>query len=216
MGEAKSILIAEDHPIYRDGLRRALEGASFRVVAEVADGVAALEQIRAAKPDIALLDIRLPKLDGVAITRRIREERIPVEVVFLTAFDNEDIFEVALELGVKGYLLKECTESELFRCLTAVASGQNYTSPAMTTFLVGKVRKREEFIEKCPGLTKLTPQERVILKQISDGKTSKEIAHALGISSKTVDQHRTNICSKLDLHGPAALNRFAALNRSIL
>jgi len=215
MSEEIHIVIAEDHPFFRDGLRRALDRTpSLHVVAEAADGMAALEHIRTLKPEVAILDIGLPRLDGVAVARRIREEQIPVEIVFLTISDDREVFEEALNLGVKGYLLKDSTEAELLRCVTAVASGQHYMSPSMTSYLVDKVRQTERFVRQTPGLERLTPQELAILRRIADGKTSKEIAQHLGISAKTVDAHRASICNKLEIHGQHALSRFATRHRS--
>ncbi len=215
MTEEIRIVIADDHRLIRSGLRQDLEKAPcFHLIAEASDGLMALEYIRSLKPDIAILDIGLPKMNGVAVVRRIREESIPVEIVFLTICRDQDMFEEALELGVKGYLLKDCTEEELLRCITAVASGQHYTTPPMTTYLVDKVRGAKEFSRQTPGLDLLTSQERAVLRQIANGKTSKEIAEEMGIATKTVDAHRTNICSKLEIHGPSVLNRFAARHRT--
>lgn len=215
MNEATRIVIAEDQPILRDGLRRALEKApSFRLVAEAADGVTALEHIRSLKPEVAILDIGLPKMDGVGVVRRIREEQLPVETIFLTICEDEEIFEEALELGVKGYMLKDCTDLELLRCIESVASGKHYTSPSMTTILVKKTRRVERFVRNTPGLDRLTPQERAVLRRIADGKGSKEIAQEMGIAARTVDAHRANICNKLEIHGQYVLTRFAVRHRT--
>ena len=214
MDEEVRIVIAEDHPFFRDGLRRVLDTAgSFHVVGEAKDGVTALEHVRSMKPEIAVLDIGLPRMNGFAVVRALREERVPVEVVFLTIHDDEDMFEEALGLGVKGYLLKDCTDAELLRCLMAVSAGQHYTSPSMTTYLVKKTQRVERFAQQTPGLQLLTPQERTILRLIAQEKTSKEIAQAIGVARKTVDAHRSNICRKLEIHGQHALTRFAARHR---
>jgi DNA-binding NarL/FixJ family response regulator len=213
--EETRIVVAEDHPFFRDGLRLVLESApSLRVVAEAADGVTALEHIRSLRPDVAVLDIGLPKMDGVALVRRIRQEQIPTEIVFLTICEDEEIFEEALELGVKGYLLKDCTGAELLRCIAAATSGQHYASPSMTTYLVNKTRRVDRFVRATPGLDLLTPQEREVLRRIAGGKSSKEIAQDMSISRKTVDAHRTNICNKLKIHGQYVLTRFAARHRA--
>ncbi len=215
MNEEIRIVIADDHPLLRSGLRHDLQKAScLRVIAEATDGVTALEYIRSLEPDIAILDIGLPKMNGVAVVRRIREESVPVEIIFLTICEDRDIFEEALELGVKGYLLKDCAEGELLGCITAVASGQNYMTPLMTTYLVDKLRRTKKFSRQTPGLDLLTCQERAVLRQIANGKTSKEIADDMGIAPKTVDAHRSNICTKLEIHGPSVLTRFAMQHRT--
>jgi DNA-binding NarL/FixJ family response regulator len=208
------IVIAEDHPFYRDGLRNALEkDKSLRVVAEASDGRTAFEHIQTLRPDVAILDISMPEMDGCTLARKIRKEKIPVEIIFLTISDDEDIFEEALEWDVKGYLLKDCTGAEIVRCVKAVSSGQNYTSPSMTTYLINKNHRVKEFAKKIPELHLLTPQERAILKRIAQDKSSKEIAEEMGIAPKTVDAHRSNICNKLEIHGNYALTRFAAQHK---
>ena len=188
MTEPIRVVIAEDHPFFRDGLRRALDKSdAFQVVAEAADGAAALDLIRSLEPDVAILDIGLPRLNGFAVVRTLREERRPVAVVFLTVHDDEAMFEAALELDVRGYLLKDCTDSEIARCISAVAAGQHYASPSMTTYLVNKTHRVERFEQQTAGLQLLTPQERTILGKIARDKTSKEIAQEMGIARKTVD-----------------------------
>jgi DNA-binding NarL/FixJ family response regulator len=208
------IVIAEDHPFFRDGLRRALEAVpGFRVVAEAGDGRTALDVIRALVPQVAVLDVGLPVMDGCAVVRSVREERLPVEVAFLTISDDGELFDKALEWDVKGYMLKDCTDVEIVQCVRAVAQGQHFTCPVMTTYLVNKTRRIESFVRTAPGLKQLTRQEHAILALIAQDRTSKEIAEVLGIAQKTVDAHRSNICRKLEIHGNHALSRFAMRHR---
>ena len=217
MSDEIRIVIAEDHPFFRDGLRSALTAVrTFRLVGEAGDGEAALDRIRELEPEIAILDIGLPRLDGVAVVRQLRQLQLPVEVVFLTVHDDEEMFEEALDLGVRGYLLKDCTAAEIVRCVDAVAAGQHYAAPAMTSYLVAKTRRIERFAGKIPGLDLLTPHERTILRRIAQEKTSKEIAQELGIAPKTVDTHRSNICAKLNIHGKHVLSRFGVRHRAEL
>jgi DNA-binding NarL/FixJ family response regulator len=217
MSEPLTVVIAEDHPFFRDGLRHALEqDPTLRVVGECADGRTALEQIRALRPAVAILDIGLPELDGCTVVRQLRAEHLPVEFVFLTIADDPEMFDQALEWGVKGYLLKDCTADEIVRCVHAVARGQHFASPVMMTHLVARTRRVERFARAVPGLDDLTPQERAILQRIAAGMRSKEVAEELGIAPKTVDAHRTNICRKLNLHGNHALTRFAVRHRDQL
>jgi two-component system, NarL family, nitrate/nitrite response regulator NarL len=217
MPDALRLVIADDHPLFRDGLRRALSrDEGLRIVGEAADGQRALELIRAQAPDVAVLDIGLPGLDGCSVARQVREERLVVELVFLTVCDEVEVFERALEWDVKGYLLKDATPDEIVRCVRAVASGRNFVNPSMTTYLVQRTRRIERFTRTVPGLAQLTAQERAILRRIAFHETSKEIAAAIGISPKTVDAHRASICLKLGLHGTYALTRFTALHRDAL
>jgi len=209
------IVFAEDHPFFRDGLRATLAAEEgFCLVGEAADGAAALALVQSLEPQVAILDIGLPVMNAVSVVRRIREQHLPVEVVFLTIHDEEEVFDEALELGVKGYLLKDCTASELVRCVIAVAAGHHYTTPPMTSYLVGKTQRIERFADRVPGMSLLTPHERAILRRIAQDKTSKEIAGEMGIAPKTVDAHRTNICTKLKIHGKHVLSRFALSHRS--
>jgi DNA-binding NarL/FixJ family response regulator len=211
------IVIAEDHPFFRSGLRRALEAEpDLRVVAETGDGRAALDAIQTLAPRVAILDIGLPILDGCAVVRAVRQQQLPVEIAFLTVAGDAALFEQAIEWDVKGYMLKDCTDVDIVRCVRAVARGQHFTCAAMTGYLVNKTRRIERFEREKPGLQRLTRQEHAILALVARGTTSKEIAHELGIAQKTVDTHRSNICRKLELHGNHALSRFAILHRDEL
>jgi two-component system nitrate/nitrite response regulator NarL len=211
------LVIAEDHPVFRDGLRRALtRETGLTVVGEASDGLTALDRIRTLEPDVAILDVGLPVIDGCEVARRVRAERLAVELVFLTVCDEPEIFDLALELEVKGYLLKDSTAAEIVRCVRAVAAGQHFASPAMTTYLVERSGRVQRFSRRIPGLDELTAQERLILRRVAQERRSKEIAAELGISPKTVDAHRASICQKLGLRGNHALSRFAVQRRGQL
>lgn len=204
------IVIADDHPVFLQGLRQIIElEPGLEVVGEASDGNRALEAIRVYKPGIVILDIEMPRLDGLAVTRRLREQKIPIEVILLTVHREESLLNFALELGVKGYVLKDSAAIDIVSCINAVAKGEYYTSPALTTYLVNRSRVAERSRGTRPGPLDLTPTERHVLRLIADYKTSKEIAEDLGISRRTVETHRTNICQKLEIHGSHALMKFA-------
>lgn len=208
------IVIADDHPVFRDGVKRALLGEpGLTVVGEAGDGVSAYELIRTLRPDIVVLDIGLPALDGCAVAKRVWEQRLPSAMIFLTVCDDVEVFDQALAWGVKGYLLKDATPEEIVRCVRAVGAGQHCVSPAMTSHLVERTHRIEQFTRQVAALGLLSPQERLILQRIGMEQQSKEIAAELGIAPKTVDAHRTNICQKLGLHGNHVLKRFAIRNR---
>jgi len=212
-----SVVIAEDHPFFRDGLRRALESQpGIRVAADASDGAAAFDCIQSLKPDVAILDIGLPEIDGCEVARRVRQAQIRVELIFLTICDDEEMFEEALRSDVKGYLLKDCTAPEILRCVRVVRAGQMYATPAMATYLAARARRVEKLSEAIPGLRLLTPQERAILVRVAQDKSSKEIALEMGIAPKTVDAHRLNICHKLNVHGNHVLTRFAIQHKNEL
>lgn len=210
MDDEVRVVIADDHPIVRQGLRQTIEAApELKVVAEAGDGREALERIRELRPEIALLDIDMPKLHGFDVARAIREERLPVEIVFLTVHSEPEFFRKGLELEAKGYVLKDCALTDIVACIRAVASGQHYASQSLTSYLVGMSRQPRERSAGGSGLGSLTPTERRVLRMIADYKTSRQIADELFVSPKTVQAHRANICLKLDVHGSHALMRFA-------
>jgi DNA-binding NarL/FixJ family response regulator len=206
------VLLADDHPLLRQGLRQAVEAEPrFKVVAEAGDGNTALEQIRRIKPDIAVLDVNMPQLDGFAVARAIRDEQLPVEIIFLTVYRERRFLNQALELGAKGYVLKDSAVTDIVAGIRAVVAGEHFTSPAMTSYLInraarGRFAASEENLSR---INSLTPTERRILKLIAAYKTSKEIADELCISFRTVNTHRANICQKLEIRGNHALMKFA-------
>ena len=217
MGSEITILIADDHPIFRQGLRQTIEvGVGLRVVAEAGDGEEALARIRELGPAVAILDIQMPRLDGFGVARAVRGEGLPVEIVFLTVYRDEDVFNAALDLGVKGYVLKDSAVSDVADCVRAVAAGRHYASPALTTHLFNRGRRAAALAEERPGLASLTPTELRVLHLIAEYKTSREIAAELFISPRTVETHRSNICQKLDIHGSHALMKFALAHKSEL
>ncbi|MBO0720993.1 MAG: response regulator transcription factor [Blastocatellia bacterium] len=211
------IVIADDHPVFLQGLRQIIElEPGLEVVGEAGDGNSALQAINLFRPRIVILDIEMPRLDGLAVTRRLREERVPTEVILLTVHREESLLSYALELDVKGYVLKDSAVTDIVSCINAVARGEYYTSPALTTYLVDRSRNSERTRGSRPGLHDLTPTERHVLRLIADYKTSREIAEDLGISRRTVETHRTNICQKLEIHGSHALMKFALEHKSRL
>lgn len=212
-----SITIADDHPIFRQGLRQVIERErDLKVLAEAEDGVQAVACIREFAPRVAVLDVDMPRRDGFDAAREIIAERLPVEIVFLTMHRNESLFNAALNLGAKGYVLKDSALADIIHAIRAAARGENYISPALSTFLINRGRRAAALSESKPDLNDLTPAERRVLKLISESKTSKEIAEALFVSIRTVEHHRTNISHKLGLRGSHALVKFALEHKSEL
>lgn len=211
------IIIADDHPVFRRGLRMVIEAETdFTVVAEASGGAEALEAIKNHKPDLVILDVNMPQMNGFDVVREMQTLRSKTSVVFLTMHKDEEMFNAAMDLGVGGFILKDSAVTEIIDCLKTVLKGQPFISPQLSAFLLGRSRRTIELGTRVPALQRLTPTENRILKLIADYKTSKEIADILCIHSRTVDNHRTNISQKLDLKGSHALLKFAVENKSNL
>ena len=210
------VVIADDHPIFRKGLRELIEDdPGILVVGEAEDGAAAFDRLQTLKPDVAVLDIGMPKKDGFQLAREVRAAELPVAIIFLTMYKEEDALNRALDLGVKGYVLKDSAAADIVEAIKSVVAGRHYISPSISSYLVTRSARAAEPAGKS-WLRSLTPTERRILKLIAEKKTSKEIGSELFVSSRTVDNHRASICLKLDLHGSNALLKFALEHKSEL
>jgi DNA-binding NarL/FixJ family response regulator len=212
------ILIADDHPVVRKGLRLSIEeDSSLKVVAEASDGETSLALIKKLRPHIAVLDIDMPKLDGLSVAREIARQKLDTRIIFLTFHADEDLFRTAMALGSKGYILKDSASQEIVAGVHAVANGRPYISSAITARML-EPHATPEAARQDSLTGKLTPTERKIMRLIADGKSSKEIGAELSIHYRTVENHRTNICRKLALEGEGAnaLLRFALQNKSLL
>jgi DNA-binding NarL/FixJ family response regulator len=217
MADEIRIVLADDHPIVRQGLRLTIESdPSLRVVAEANDGQEALAQIRASRPAVAVLDIDMPRLDGLGVARELQKARLAVEVVFLTLHSEEDLFHEAMDLGAKGYILKDSAVTEIVSGIKAAAGGRYFVTPSLTGHLLQRRHRAQHLAEALPGLSSLTPAEHRILQMVAAYKSSKEIAAELFIHYRTVENHRTNICQKLGLSGPNALLKFALRHKDEL
>lgn len=217
MTEQIRIVMADDHPIVRQGLRQMIEtDRNLSIVAEAGDGQTALELIEKHQPGVTVLDIDMPKMDGFAVVRELQKRRINVEIVFLTMHSEEEIFQAAMDLGVKGYVLKDSAVTDIVSSIRSVAAQRPFLSPSLSALLLNRRRRNEEFEKEQPGLHLLTPTEKRILKFIAEDKTSKQIGEELYISYRTVETHRANISRKLDLRGSLALVKFAVTHKSEL
>jgi DNA-binding NarL/FixJ family response regulator len=211
------IIIADNHPVFRHGLRQVMEAEpDLHILGEAQDGLAALDAIRCHKPQVAVLDVDMPRMDGLAVVRALREERLNTRVVFLTMHKDEDLFNEALNLDVQGYVVKDSAVTEIAGSVRAAAAGQVFISPSVSAYLFNRSRRAAALVAQNPSTASLTATERRIMAAIAEHKTSKEIARDLFISHRTVENHRSNICQKLDLHGAHALLRFALDTKSEL
>jgi DNA-binding NarL/FixJ family response regulator len=214
MNTQVKIIIADDHPIFRRGLKQVIEDdTNLQVIGEAENGIEALKIIEKLSPDIAIIDGNMPEMGGLELAKMVKAKNLTVKLIFLTMFKDETMFNEAMNAGVKGYVLKDNTVTDIVACIKSVNSGQPFIAPALTQFLLnrGNSGKPEKSI-----LQSLTKTERRILRFVAEEKTSKEIGEILFIHPRTVDNHRTNICQKLDLHGSNALLRFALTHKAEL
>ena len=211
------ILIADDHPVFRAGLRQVIEmNAGLKVVAEAENGPMTVERVREYQPDVAVLDVDMPGMDGFEVVRALRQEKLAVEVVFLTMHKDKDMFDEAMNMEVKGYVVKDSAVADIAASIRAVFAGHPFISPALSSYLLNRTQRAVKLTQEKPGLHQLTPTERRILKLLAENKTSREIAGELFVSHRTIENHRANICQKLGLHGNHALLKFAIEHKSEL
>lgn len=217
MSNEITIILADDHPIVRRGLREVIEeDARLRVVAEANNGQEAVEAIEKFRPQVTILDVDMPVMNGFDTARAIKAGKLATEIIFMTMHRDEDMFNEAIDLGAKGFVLKDSALVDITECIKTVAASEHYASHALTKFLINRSRRAVGLTKRQPTVTDLTPTERRILKLIAENLTSKEIGEEIFISPRTVEKHRQNICQKLDLQGSHSLFKFAVQHKSQL
>ena len=217
MGTEITVMIADDHPIFRKGLREVIASDTrLAIVAEADDCQSTLDVLRAKAPRVAVLDVDMPGGGGFAVAATIRDERLPVEVIFLTLHKDERLFNAALDLGARGYVLKDSAVTDVVAGIKAVAAGQHFISPGLSSYLVNRRDRATALAATVPAVEELTTTERRVLRLLAEYKTSKEIADSLCVSVRTIEHHRTNIATKLELKGSHAVLKFAVEHQSQL
>lgn len=210
------ILLADDHTILRAGLKMMLNAQpDMEVVGEAQDGRQALHEAQRLHPDIILMDITMPDMNGIEATKQVKKLLPEVKVLILTMHENEEYVFQALRAGASGYMLKEAADTDLINALHVIQSGNFYLSPAAQSVMVGDYLQRVRAGEEKDSYSSLTEREREILKLVAEGFTNNQIAERLVISPKTVDTHRTHIMDKLNLHSRAELVKYA-MRRGLL
>jgi DNA-binding NarL/FixJ family response regulator len=198
------ILLADDHHVMRQALKVLLEQRGFAVVGEAADGLEAVRQANEKHPDVAVLDLSMPLLNGIDAAKQIRHDLPSMKMVLLTMHSDEQYILEAIRAGITGYVLKNEAATDLVKAIQDVNKGLTHLSTKVSRAVVkGYLDKT-----KIPA-DPLSPRERQVLQLIAEGKTTKEVANLLGVSAKTADSHRTRIMKKLDMHGTAELVRYA-------
>ncbi len=209
-GDKKSIVIVEDHTILREGLRALISSnPNFDVVAEAGDGREAIKFVEKLKPDLVLMDLSMPRMNGVDAIREIRKRVPDTRIVVLTIHDTEEYILETLKAGAYGYVLKDATYDELMVALNDVLAGKRYISPGISEKVIDGYLDGRKTLKPQTLWETLTHREREILKLMAEGFRNKEISEYLYISVNTVEKHRANLMEKLDLHSAQALTSLA-------
>jgi len=204
------VLVADDHPVVRRGLQSCLARETrLKIVGEAADGDEALRKTQELAPDVVLMDVNMPRMDGLAVTEVLRREAPSVKVLVLSMHNNQDFIFRIIQAGAHGYVSKEAPPEELLRAIESVFAGEPFFSPeiakAALNQMVSSGGKKEPFAQ-------LTTREREVLALIAEGQSNKEIANRLGIGVRTIETHRERIMRRLGIHSVAGLTKFAISN----
>jgi two-component system, NarL family, response regulator NreC len=210
-----TIILADDHHVMRQGLRMLIEAQEdFRVIAEAGDGLEVVQLAERLTPDILIVDVMMPGLNGLEVTRQVCKRSLDTRVIMLSMYNNEAYVLEALRNGAAGYVLKEATATDLVRAVREVAAGRRYLSPPLSERAIEAYLQKTRDVAFDPYET-LTTREREVLQLAAEGRTNADIAAALFVSPRTVETHRAHLMRKLDLHTQADLIRYA-LRRGIL
>ncbi|MFH1487904.1 MAG: response regulator transcription factor [Pseudomonadota bacterium] len=210
MGKPYRIVIAEDHTILREGLRAILSADSeFEIVGEAQDGREAIRSVENLRPDLVLMDLSMPRTNGLEAIKEIKRQNPETKLLALTVHKTEEYILEALKGGADGYVLKDATQAELLVAIRNVLQGKRYLSPDISEKVIEGYLDGRKTVKSTSTWNSLTQREREILKLIAEGYKNKEVADYLCISLKTVEKHRANLMKKLDLHNAAALTAFA-------
>jgi len=217
MSSATKIIIADDHPTFRLGLAAAIaRDSAFQIIGEAGTGTDALRLILKHHPPIAIADWDMPGLDGLELTRRVRQQNLTTRIIILTMHEEESLFNEAMDAGVSGFVLKDNAVNDILDSLRAVDRGEAYLSPAVSNYLLLRNRRTVDLCHAKPGLKLLTVAEKRVLKLVATNLTTKQIAHDIGVSPRTIETHRRNICLKLELSGSHRLLQFALKHQADL
>jgi len=213
MVEKKTILIVDDHPLFREGLKSLIKSYSeFEVVGEAENGKQGINKAKKLKPDLVIMDLSLPDQSGIDVTRRIRSILFETRIMILSMHSKIEYITKAFQAGAHGYVVKESATEKLIECLTAISKDEYFLDTSLSHKVVKNLMESDEKEAKITdaGYRTLTPREQQIMGLLAEGLSTKDIADQLFISPKTVENHRSNIMNKLDLHSTMELVRYAA------
>jgi len=211
--EILRLVVADDHDLIRRGLRSLLEEQpGWKVVAEAVDGKKAVEKVLETKPDVAILDIRMPQLDGLQVARQIRNSGLKTKVLILSMHESDALIREMLDAGVRGYLLKTDAGRELVAAVETVRYNKTYFTPKVSQMVFDGYLRKVRDADGAEPVTRLTPRQQEILKLLAKGQSSREVAEFLGLSLKTVETHRADIMRRLNCHSLSELVRYALRN----
>lgn len=210
------VLLADDHTILREGLRALLDAApEIMVIGEAADGHEAVQMTNQLSPDVVLIDLSMPRMNGTEAIELIRKRNPNLKIIALTVHRTEEYVRATLDAGANGYVLKDDTRNELISSINAVMQGKTYLSPSICSQLVNGYLEPHNPNGSCTSWDALTLREREVIKLIAEGNTNKMIARMLSISVKTVEKHRGNLMKKLGLHSASKITAYAIEHRLI-
>ena len=213
MGKRKTVLIVDDHPLFREGLKSLLARHSgFEVIGEAGNGSEGLKKAKKLRPDLVIMDISLPDQSGIEVTSKIRSLLPETRVIVLSMHTKIDYIAEAFRQGATGYVVKESATEKLMECLEIVSKGEYFIDSSLSHKVVKSLMELDERERKITdaGYNTLTPREQQVMRLIAEGRSTKQIAERLFISPKTVENHRSNIMGKLELHSTMELVRYAA------
>jgi len=210
------VFLVDDHTVVRQGLRRILESDDeIEIVGEAGDGRTALELVQKLRPHVVVMDVAMPELNGIEATRQILKRVEGTKVLVLSMHGDDVYVRQALKAGARGYLLKDSEDLDLIKAVKAIRDGGSFFSPPVSKVVLSGYLGDKVEGDADDGASRLTDREREVLQLIAEGKTNKEVAHALSVSVNTVETHRKHVMEKLDLHNTAELVRFAIRTKMV-
>jgi DNA-binding NarL/FixJ family response regulator len=214
--EPLKLLVADDHEIVRRGLRTLIEAQpGWQVTAEASDGREAVEKAKAIRPDVTVLDIGMPSLNGLEAARQMLKNDARAKILILTMHDSDPLIREVLDAGARGYVLKTDASRDLVTAINAVRSNKTFFTAKVAQIVLDGYLDKKPRKDAESAQTRLTPRQREIVQLLAEGKSSKEVAVALGLSVKTAETHRANIMKRLDCHSVSELVRYAVRNNII-